>query len=59
MTTDVLTREVDERLEARMLQAWDGVLATSQARGLTLREAATATAVERVADAHLPRGLYP
>ncbi len=52
-------QEVDDRLERRMLQAWDGVLATAGARGLTLREAATVTAVERVADAHLTRGLYP
>jgi glutamate dehydrogenase (NAD(P)+) len=52
-------QEVDDRLEARMLQAWEGVLATAAARGLTLREAATVTAVERVADAHLTRGLYP
>jgi len=29
------------------------------ARKLTLRQAATVTAVERVADAHRTRGLYP
>jgi glutamate dehydrogenase (NAD(P)+) len=52
-------REVDERLEARMLTAWDGVVATAKARGLSLREAATVTAVQRVAEAHQIRGLYP
>jgi len=52
-------QEVDERLEARMLQAWDGVTATAAERGLSLREAATVTAVQRVAEAHQIRGLYP
>ncbi|MHA7179383.1 Glu/Leu/Phe/Val family dehydrogenase [Arthrobacter sp. MDB2-24] len=51
--------EVDERLERRMLTAWHHLLDSSAARGLTLREAATVTAVERVADAHRTRGLYP
>lgn len=52
-------QEVDERLEARMLQAWEGVLATATVRNLTLREASTVIAVERVSDAHRIRGLYP
>jgi glutamate dehydrogenase (NAD(P)+) len=51
--------EVEERLEARMLAAWGTVLNAATTRGLNLREAATVTAVERVADAHLTRGLYP
>jgi glutamate dehydrogenase (NAD(P)+) len=51
--------EIDERLERRMLTAWQNLLEVSTARGLTLREAATVTAVERVAQAHLTRGLYP
>jgi glutamate dehydrogenase (NAD(P)+) len=51
--------EVDHRLEHRMLQAWHQLLDAASARGLTLREAATVTAVERVADAHRTRGLYP
>lgn len=51
--------EVDERLENRMIQAWRHLLDVSADRGITLREAATITAVERVADAHLTRGLYP
>ncbi|KLU09162.1 Glu/Leu/Phe/Val dehydrogenase [Kocuria sp. SM24M-10] len=51
--------EVDARLEARMLAAWGKVLEVAGERGLSLREAATVTAVQRVADAHLTRGLYP
>ena len=52
-------REVDDRLESRMLLAWAGVLETAGTRGISLREAAMVTAVSRVADAHLTRGLYP
>ena len=52
-------QEVDHRLEHRMLSAWHHLLDVAAARGLTLREAATVTAVERVADAHRTRGLYP
>ncbi|GLB69038.1 glutamate dehydrogenase [Arthrobacter mangrovi] len=51
--------EVEDRLARRMLAAWENVLAVSKARRITLREAATVTAVERVAEAHLTRGLYP
>lgn len=51
--------EVDARLETRMLQAWNRLLDVAATRHLTLREAATVTAVERVADAHRTRGLYP
>ncbi len=51
--------EVNEGLERRMLAAWNHLLEVSAARGLSLREAATVTAVERVADAHRTRGLYP
>jgi glutamate dehydrogenase (NAD(P)+) len=42
-----------------MLLAWAGVLDTAGTRGISLREAAMVTAVSRVADAHLTRGLYP
>jgi glutamate dehydrogenase (NAD(P)+) len=52
-------QEVDNRLETRMLQAWNGVLGTADSRQISLREAATVTAVERVADSHRTRGLYP
>jgi glutamate dehydrogenase (NAD(P)+) len=52
-------QEVEERLERRMRLAWDALLETSRRRGLTLRQAATVTAVQRVTEAHLQRGLYP
>ena len=48
-----------DRLAERMRTAWDGVLATSQKHGVSLREAATVTAVKRVKEAHEIRGLYP
>ncbi|WP_082600741.1 Glu/Leu/Phe/Val dehydrogenase [Agromyces sp. Root81] len=51
--------EVESRLEERMLSAWHHVLGYSEARGFSLRTAATALAVERVAEAHKLRGLYP
>ncbi|HWU46827.1 MAG TPA: Glu/Leu/Phe/Val dehydrogenase [Humibacter sp.] len=51
--------EVDERLENRMKAAWDSLIQSSADRNLTLREAATVVAVEKVAEAHLIRGLYP
>ncbi|WP_127792269.1 Glu/Leu/Phe/Val dehydrogenase [Agromyces sp. LHK192] len=51
--------EVESRLEERMLSAWECVLGYAGARGLSLRTAATALAVERVAEAHRLRGLYP
>ncbi|MDJ0396451.1 Glu/Leu/Phe/Val dehydrogenase [Rhodococcus sp. G-MC3] len=50
---------VDERLSARMSEAWTGVTDFARQRGLTLREAATVLAVQRVAEAHRLRGLYP
>jgi glutamate dehydrogenase (NAD(P)+) len=51
--------EVESRLEERMLSAWQHVLSYAEARDLSLRTAATALAVERVAEAHRLRGLYP
>jgi glutamate dehydrogenase (NAD(P)+) len=51
--------EVESRLEERMLGAWQHVLGYAEARDLSLRTAATALAVERVAEAHRLRGLYP
>ncbi|MFF2277753.1 Glu/Leu/Phe/Val dehydrogenase [Agromyces sp. NPDC058126] len=51
--------EVEARLEERMLSAWQHVLGYATSRGLSLRTAATALAVERVAEAHKLRGLYP
>lgn len=51
--------EVEERLKSRMLSAWEALLEARDKQGLTLREAATVTAVQRVAEAHQLRGLYP
>jgi glutamate dehydrogenase (NAD(P)+) len=51
--------EVEARLRERMLDAWDRVIAESAARDDSLRASATALAVQRVAEAHQLRGLYP
>lgn len=50
---------VEQRLRERMIAAWDEVRAGSERTGRSLRRTAMITAVERVADAHLSRGLYP
>ncbi|MFH5823646.1 Glu/Leu/Phe/Val dehydrogenase [Georgenia sp. AZ-5] len=51
--------EVEARLKQRMLGAWEAVSDYATQRELSLRTAATAMAVERVASAHTQRGLYP
>ncbi|WP_219416935.1 Glu/Leu/Phe/Val family dehydrogenase [Pseudonocardia nigra] len=51
--------EVEARLADRMLAAWDRVSDHAGRLGRPLRTAATALAVERVAQAHVQRGLYP
>ncbi|MDQ3157169.1 MAG: Glu/Leu/Phe/Val dehydrogenase [Actinomycetota bacterium] len=51
--------EVEDRLATRMRLAWDHVIAHAAKHQLTLRTAATCLAVQRVAEAHLRRGLYP
>ncbi|MBY4108194.1 Glu/Leu/Phe/Val dehydrogenase [Rhodococcus fascians] len=51
--------QVDERLAARMAEAWTSVTDFARLRELSLREAATVLAVQRVAEAHRLRGLYP
>lgn len=51
--------EVEERLTARMRAAWHDVTRHAHAQNLSLRDAATCLAVQRVADAHILRGLYP
>jgi glutamate dehydrogenase (NAD(P)+) len=51
--------QVESRLQQRMLTAWRTVLDFAKTRRLSLRAAATVLAVERVAEAHLARGLYP
>jgi glutamate dehydrogenase (NAD(P)+) len=51
--------QVEARLSERMVGAWHHVVNHATARGLTLRAAATSLAVQRVAEAHRQRGLYP
>jgi glutamate dehydrogenase (NAD(P)+) len=51
--------EVETRLADRMLSAWEQVNAHAAHLDLPLRTAATCLAVERVAQAHQLRGLYP
>ena len=51
--------EVEARLATRMREAWHRVSAHADSLGVPLRAAATALAVERVAQAHQQRGLYP
>ncbi|WP_435771309.1 Glu/Leu/Phe/Val family dehydrogenase [Nocardioides sp. SYSU DS0651] len=51
--------EVETRLAQRMRQAWDDVSARATRDGISLRDAATCIAVDRVATAHHQRGLYP
>jgi len=51
--------EVAERLDYVMIRATQQVVARQQRDGVSMREAATAIAVERVAQAHRVRGLYP
>jgi glutamate dehydrogenase (NAD(P)+) len=51
--------EVELKLTAMMREAYGEVAALASARGLTLRQAAHAIGVGRVAEAHRARGLYP
>lgn len=51
--------EVETKLAERMTTAWDRVNEHAARFDLPLRTAATCLAVERVAQAHLLRGLYP
>lgn len=51
--------EVERRETQQMLRAWNEVDAYAEAKGLSMRTAATVLAVERVAEAHRLRGLYP
>jgi glutamate dehydrogenase (NAD(P)+) len=52
-------REVEEKLRERMLHTWGQLRDRSAADGRSLRASATSMAVERVAEAHRLRGLYP
>lgn len=51
--------EVEEKLERRMRSAYDAVSAMARKEEITLRDAALAIGVKRVAEAHQARGLYP
>jgi len=51
--------EVEARLATRMRDAWTRVNVHAASLGVPLRRAATALAVEAVAQAHFQRGLYP
>lgn len=51
--------DVEARLAERMTYAWRSVREKSAQLDVPLRTAATAIAVERVAQAHQQRGLYP
>lgn len=52
-------KDVNDRLEQRMSAAWQRVLTYADLNRVPLRLAATALAVEVVANAHRSRGLYP
>jgi len=51
--------EIEQRLEQRMLQAYDSVAEMARREDVTLRDAAMLIGVKRVATAHRTRGLYP
>jgi glutamate dehydrogenase (NAD(P)+) len=51
--------DVHHRLKEIMEEAFDAVHEESKRRGITMREAAMALAVSRVADAFKTRGLWP
>ena len=52
-------REIEDRLEHRMVTAHRAVAAVASAEGISLRDAALTIGVRRVAEAHQIRGLYP
>jgi glutamate dehydrogenase (NAD(P)+) len=51
--------QVEAKLRERMVAAYDEVGSYALRNGIGLRSAATALAVQRVAEAHRTRGLYP
>ena len=51
--------EIEQRLAQRMRQSYAAVADYARAEGITLREAALVIGVQRVAEAHRTRGLYP
>ncbi|UKJ65888.1 Glu/Leu/Phe/Val dehydrogenase [Cellulosimicrobium cellulans] len=52
-------QEIGEKLEHRMLHAYDEVAGLARREELSLRDAALVIGVQRVAEAHQIRGLYP
>ncbi|SDJ86146.1 glutamate dehydrogenase GdhB [Natronorubrum texcoconense] len=50
---------VNEELETEMLRAWNAVRKEYEARDVTWRDATYIVALERVADVHETRGLWP
>ncbi|WP_436347870.1 glutamate dehydrogenase GdhB [Natronorubrum sp. FCH18a] len=50
---------VNEELETEMLRAWNAVRKEYEARDVTWRDATYIVALERIADAHETRGLWP
>ena len=54
-----MEREVNEKLLERMTGAWEAVSEYAAEQHMSLRDAATALSVQRVAQAHRLRGLYP
>ena len=51
--------EINQRLEPILVGAFDRVASTAREREVDLRTAAMVTAVQRVADALMTRGIYP
>lgn len=51
--------EVEDRLAHRMNLAWEHTSEFAARRGLPLQTVATTSAMDAVATAHRPRGLYP
>jgi glutamate dehydrogenase (NAD(P)+) len=51
--------EIEEKLGGRMRSAYEDVAGLARREGVTLRDAALAIGVRRVAEAHQIRGLYP
>jgi glutamate dehydrogenase (NAD(P)+) len=51
--------EVNDRLRQIMERSYVDVLSTAEERKVTMRTAATILGVQRVAEAHVTRGLYP
>ena len=51
--------DINNRLSTRLLSTWAELRAVTEKSGRTLRQAAVSLSVERVAEAHRNRGLYP